>query len=121
MTDCTDNDFSPRNDSIYADVCKPQVTENQSAALKTLAATGSPEFWIATAHANSIHSQDDQFAAYAEKNQVQLTQLLGHKLTPQEDFNREFELAIICCLLFIGFIGVCIARRTYNFTHSQEN
>jgi uncharacterized protein YneF (UPF0154 family) len=33
-------------------------------------------------------------------------------MTPQEDFNREFEVAIICCLLFVGVIGVWIARRT---------
>ena len=61
--------------------------------------------------------KDELFASYAAKNQAQLAKLLGHKLTPQEDFNREFEVAIICCLLFVGFIGVWIARRMYKFAH----
>src|SRR5271166_530573 len=113
MIDCTAADFSPRNDSIYADVVSPQVTKNQGKALAALEATGSPEFWIAAAHANGITDQDALFASYAAKNQVQLAKLLGHAMTPQEDFNREFEVAIICCLLFIGFIGFWIARCTY--------
>jgi len=121
VTDCTDRDFSPRNDSIYADVFKPQVTKNQGKALAALEATGSPEFWIATAHANGITDKDEWFASYAEKNQVQLSKVLGHAMTPQEDFNRAFELAIICSLLFFGFIGVWIACRTYKFNYSQEN
>ena len=119
-TNCTAADFSPRNDSIYADIVRPQVTENQGKALTVLEATGSPEFWIATAHANGITDKDDLFASYAEKNQAQRTKLLGHKLTPQEDFNREFEIAIIGCLFFIGFIGIWIARRAYRFAHSQD-
>ena len=99
---------------------KPQVTKNQGKALAALEATGSPEFWIATAHANGITDKDELFASYAAKNQAQLAKTLGHKMTPQEDFNREFEVAIICCLLFVGFIGVWIARRTYKFDHSQK-
>jgi hypothetical protein len=117
MTDCTPADFSPRNDSIYADVFKLQVTRNQDAALKALRATGSPEFWIAAAHANGITDKDELFGAYAEKNQTQLTKVLGHEMTPQEEFNRELEGAIICCLLFVGFIGVWIVRRMYKFAH----
>jgi len=111
LTGCLNKDFSPRNDSIYADMVKPQVTENQGKALAALEATGSPEFWIATARANGITDKDELFASYAAKNQVQLTKLLGHAMTPQEDFDREFEVAIICCLLFSGFIGVWIACR----------
>ena len=121
LTDCTDADFSPRNDSIYADLLKPQVTKNQGAALKALNATGTPEFWIAAAHANGIYDQDALFASYAAKNQVQLAKTLGHKMTPQEDFNREFEVAIICCLLFVGFMSVWIAHCTSKFNHSCEN
>jgi hypothetical protein len=121
MIDCTSADFSPRNDSIYADVVSPQVTKNQGKALAALEATGSPEFWIAAAHANGITDQDALFASYAEQNQVQLAKALGHKMTPQEDFNRELEVTIICCLLFVAFIGVWTARRTYRFTHSREN
>ena len=119
-TNCTAADFSPRNDSIYADMVKPQVTKNQGMALSALEATGSPEFWIATAHANGITDKDEIFASYAEKNQAQLSKLLGHKMTPQEDFNREFKVAIICCLLFVGFIGLWIARRMYRFNHLES-
>ena len=101
MTNCTTTDFSPRNDSIYADVFKPQVTKNQQAALDKLAATGSPEFWIAAAHANGITDKDELFASYAAKNQVQLASVLGHNMTPQEDFNREFTAGIILFGLFM--------------------
>lgn len=90
------------------------MTANQDVALAALEATGSPEFWIATAHANGITDQDELFASYAVKNQAQLSKLLSHKMTPQEDFNREFEVAIICCLLFVGLIGLWIARRVQN-------
>ena len=118
---CTDADFVPRDDSIYADAITPQVTKNQGAALKALKATGTREFWIAAAHANGIYGHDSEFANYAAKQAVQLARDLGHKETPAEDFAHEFEVAIICCLLFISFIGVWIASRTYKFAHSQEN
>jgi hypothetical protein len=95
-------------------VFKPQVTKNQDAALKALKATGTPEFWISAAHTNSITDKDELFASYAAKNQVQLAKTLGHKLTPQEDVNRELEVVIICCLLFVGFIGVWIAVLSLN-------
>jgi hypothetical protein len=121
MTDCTAADFSPRNDSIYLDAIDPQVTKNQGAALNALNATGKPEFWIAAAHANGIHGHDSEFADYAAKQAVQLARDLGHKETPAEEFAREFEVAVICCLLFIGFIGIWIARRAHNFTHTSEN
>ena len=52
---CTKRDFLPRNDSIYADCGAPQVTANHDAAIKALTATGTPEFWVATAHANGIY------------------------------------------------------------------
>src|SRR5271166_6490522 len=77
MIDCTAADFSPRNDSIYLDAIYPQVTKNQNVALAALEATGSPEFWIATAHANGITDRDELFASYAERNQAQLTKLLS--------------------------------------------
>lgn len=72
-------------------------------------------------HANGITDKDELFSSYAAKNQVQLAKLLGHKLTPQEDFNREFEVAIICCLGFVSFIGLWIACRAYKFAHFCEN
>jgi len=101
LTDCTDKDFSPRNDSIYADVVSPQVTANQGKALAVLEATGSTEFWVATAHANGITDEDELFASYAANNQVQLAKLLSHKMTPQEDFNREFTAGLILFGLFM--------------------
>src|SRR5208282_4967306 len=101
MIDCTSADFSPRNDNIYVDMVKPQVTKNQGKALAALEATGSPEFWIATAHSNGITDKDELFASYAAKNQVQLAKVLGHAMTPQEDFNREFTAGLILFGLFM--------------------
>jgi hypothetical protein len=118
---CTDADFVPRNDSIYVDAVYPQVTANQGAALKALKATGSPEFWIAAAHANGIYDHDADFASYAAMQKAQLAKDLRHKETPDEETAHEFEAAGIGIVLFIGLIGVWIAHRTYNFTHSQEN
>lgn len=112
---CTTADYSPRNDSIYADALYHQVTANQAAALKALAETGSPEFWIATAHANGIYDKDALIASYAEKNRTQLgTDILRHVPTPEEDFVHEAEIAIGCCLLFLAGIAVLIARRAQN-------
>ena len=46
----------------------------------------------------------------------------AHKETPSEEFAHEVEVAHhLLVSLFIGFIGVWIARRTYKFAHSQEN
>ena len=114
---CADKDFVPRNDSIYADAIYPQVTANQGAVLKALKATGTPEFWITAAHANGIYGRDSEFTDYAAKQAVQLARDISHKVTPSEEFADEFEVAIICCLLFIGFIGVWIARRIYKFAY----
>ncbi len=118
---CTDVDFVPRNDSIYVDAISPQVTKNQGAALKALEATGAPEFWIATAHANGIYGHDSEFADYAAKQAAQLADYLRHTETPAEESAEEVKIASLGCILFVGFIVVWIARRTYNFTHSQEN
>ncbi len=118
---CTDADFVPRNDSIYMDVVKPQVTANQAAALKALYATSTPEFWIAAAHANGIYDHDAEFASYAEQQTRQVASGLSHKMTPDEETAREFLVVGIGVLFFIGFIGWWIARRTYKFNHSCEN
>jgi hypothetical protein len=110
---CTDKDYLPRNDSIYADAFYHQVTPNQAAALKALADTGSPEFWIATAHANGIYGRDDQVRHYALMNQRELaTDIMKHQPTPEEDFIHEAEIGVGCCLLFFGGIAVWIVRRT---------
>jgi hypothetical protein len=37
--------------------------------VNALYATGTPEFWIAAAHANGIYSKDADFAAAAKDNQ----------------------------------------------------
>ena len=111
----------PRNDSIYVDAITPQVTKNQGAALKALEATGTPEFWIATAHANGIYGHDSEFADYAAKQAVQLARDLAHKETPAEDFAHEAEVAVVASVLFVGFIGVWIARCASKFAPSQEN
>ena len=68
---CTDQDFVPRNDSIFYDAVAPQMTPNQAKAIKDLYATGSPEFWIAAAHANGIFTRDEYFAAADAKEQAE--------------------------------------------------
>ena len=99
---CTDKDYLRRNDSIYADALYHQVTPNQTAALKALADTGRPEFWIATGHANGIYDKDDLIASYARKNQAELANdILRHVPTYEEQFQHEAETAIGGCLLFI--------------------
>jgi hypothetical protein len=108
---CTAADYSPRNDSIYADAISPQVTPNQATALKALYDTGSPKFWIATAHANGIYGNDALIASYAAENRTELANdILRHVPTPEEEFQHEAEIAVGCCVLFIGSIGVWIAR-----------
>jgi hypothetical protein len=107
---CTDADYLPRNASIYADALYHQTTANQAAALKALYNTGSPDFWVETAHANGIYD-DALIASYARKNQEQLeNDILRHVPTYEEQFQHEAEIAIGCCLLFICGIGVLIAR-----------
>lgn len=117
--DCSAADFSPRNDSIYMDAVTHQVTANQDAALKALSATGTPEFWIATAHANGVYGKDAIITALAEKNNDQLANdILRHRLTDEEAFARWAYIAAFFVLLFITFIGVWVARRTHRFNHS---
>lgn len=118
---CTDADFMPRNDSIYADAITPQVKKNQGAAIAALGATGTPDFWITAANANGITDKDEMFANLAAKQARQLARDLSHPVTPAEAWTRTVEFAIGGIILFFGFIGVWIARRTYKFTHSQEN
>jgi hypothetical protein len=118
---CTEADFMPRNDSIYADAITPQVTANQGAAIAALRATGSPKFWIAAAHANGITDKDEMFASLAAKQDRQLAKDLSHPVTPAEAWTRTVEYAIAGIVLFVGFIGWWIVRRMYKFTHSQEN
>jgi len=110
---CTNADYLPRNDNIYADALYHQVTPNQAAALKALADTGSPKFWIETAHANGIYGKDALIASYARRNQTELANdIPRHVPTPEEEFIHEAEVAVVFCLLFIGGIGVWIVRRT---------
>jgi len=112
----TKRDFLPRNDSIYADAVGTQVTANQDAAIKALAATGTPEFWIAAAHANGITDRDAVFAKAAVTNKAELDRGFSYAETPSEEFVHEMEVAGICYVLFCLFIGVWIARRMYKFT-----
>ena len=61
----------PRNDSIFYDAFALQMTPNQAKAIKDLYATGTPEFWIAAAHANGIFTRDEDFAAAAAKERAE--------------------------------------------------
>jgi hypothetical protein len=111
-SNCTDADYLPRNDNIYADALYHQVTPNQDAALKALYATGTPEFWIAAAHANGINN-DVLIGELARRNQAEQADALQHLPTYQEQFEHEAEIAIVCCLLFFGGI-VWLVRRARN-------
>jgi len=117
---CTDADFVPRNENIYADAISPQMTANQAAALKALAATGTSEFWIAAAHANGIYGKDELIASYARKNQIALVEALRHVPTSEEEFIHEAEIAGACVLLFICGIIVWIARRRTCFAGGSQ-
>jgi hypothetical protein len=109
---CIDADYVPRNDNIYADALYHQVTPNQGAALKALADTGSPKFWIAAAHANGVYGKDELIASYARMNREQRdNDMLRHESTYEEQFQHEAEVAICCCLFSICGIGVWIRRR----------
>lgn len=111
---CTKSDYSPRNDSIYADALYHQVTPNQAAALKALYNTGSPEFWIEAAHANGIYGKDALIAGYARKNQTELADdILRHAPTYEEQFQHQAEVVIACFLLFVSGV-IWIARRACN-------
>ena len=118
---CTDADFVPRNDSIYVDAIAPQVTDNQGVALRALYATGTPEFWIAAAHANGIYGNDSEIVNYAAMQKAQLVKDLSHKTTPEEETAHEVEAVVASCMLFVVFIGVWITRRTHRFNHPCEN
>jgi hypothetical protein len=78
-----------------------------------------PTFW----DHNWLAEKSDMFQSSCStaKHAVQLARDVGHKETPAEEFAREFEVAVICGLLFIGFIGIWIAPRIHTFTHSSEN
>lgn len=116
---CTKRDFLPRNTSIFHDAVAPQATANQDAAIKALYATGTPEFWIATAHANGITDMDAVFAQAATLNKAKLDRDFSYRETPSEEFAHEVEIGVVCYFAFIGFFGVWIARRTYRFNHSH--
>jgi hypothetical protein len=117
---CTQADFMPRNDNIYADAISPQVTANQAAALKALNATGIAKFWIAAAHANGIADQDAAFANYAAMQRVQLAKDMNHPVTEHEAWMRTVEIAIVGFILFIGFIGWWIIHRWRKAVRERE-
>jgi hypothetical protein len=48
------------------------LTDNQEQAVKTLNATGTPEFWIATAHGNGVYGKDMEIAQAATANKARL-------------------------------------------------
>ncbi len=100
---CTKRDFLPRNTSIFHDAVAPQVTANQDAAIKALYATGTPEFWIATAHANGITDMDAVFAQAATLNKAKLDREFSYRETPSEEFAHEVEIGVVCYFAFIGF------------------
>ena len=90
--DCTNADFVPRNDSIWYDAITPQLTANQNAAVKTLYATATPEFWIAAAHANGIYDKDMEFANYAAEMRADLAKKLRHRACRRKSSSTKLKL-----------------------------
>jgi hypothetical protein len=111
--DCTNADFVPRNDSIWYDAITPQLTANQNAAVKTLYATATPEFWIAAAHANGIYDKDAEFASYAADEKADLAKKLRHQESSSEEFVHEVEIGIGCYFAFVVLLCACFKRRTH--------
>ncbi len=103
-SNCTDADFVPRNDSIYVDVFYPQVTKNQGAAVKALNVTGTPEFWIAAAHANGIYGHDSEFASYAAMQKAQLAKDLYRPLKDSEEWTAE----VLTALAILAILTLCL-------------
>jgi len=116
---CTDADFVPRNTSIYYDAVPPQITANQDAAVKALYATGSPEFWVAAAHANGIYGRDAEFASAANVNQSFMAAGLKFPEPPTDEFVHEVEFGIGLYIAFVVLLCACFTRRTSKFNHSS--
>jgi hypothetical protein len=115
---CTDADFVPRNTSIFYDAVAPQMTDNQDAAVKALYATGSPEFWIAAAHANSIYGRAE-FASAAKDNQSFMAAGLKFPEPPTDEFVHEVAFGVGCYVAFVVLLCACFTRRTHKFNHSS--
>jgi hypothetical protein len=120
---CTDEDFVPRNTSIWYDAIAPELTDNQDAAVKALYATGSPEFWVAAAHANGIYDKDAEFASYAAeaKASIAWSDKLRHPAPPWTEFAHTVELGVGLYVAFVVLLCACFTRRTHKFDHSCEN
>lgn len=117
---CTDEDFVPRNTSIFFYAISPELTDNQDAAVKALYATGTPKFWTAAAHANGIHDKDADFAAAAD-HKTGLDHDLAYSEPPTTVFVRGVAFGVGCYIAFVVLLCSCFARRTYKFAHSLDN
>jgi len=116
---CTDADFVPRNDSIFYDAVAPQMTANQDAALKALYATGTPEFWIAAAHANGIYNMDADFARAAADHRTGLDRSLKYPEPSTTEFVHMVAFGFGCYFAIVVLLCVCFTRRTCKFNHSS--
>jgi hypothetical protein len=108
---CTDADFLPRNTSIFYDAIAPEMTPNQSAAVKALYATGTPEFWIAAAHANGIINMDADFANAARDNKTGLDHDLKYDEPPTTVFVRGVSFGVGCYAAFVVLLCACFTRQ----------
>jgi hypothetical protein len=79
-SNCKGRDLVPRNTSIWYDAIAPEMTEGQAQAIRAMDATGTPEFWIAAAHANGI-DRDGPVALYAKQDRKLVSSALGYHAT----------------------------------------
>jgi hypothetical protein len=115
---CTDADFVPRNDSIWYDLIAPQMTVNQNAAVNVLYATGSPEFWVAAAHANGIYGKDADFAKAAVDYKTGLDRNLKHDMPSQTAFSFQIMFFVG---LYVAFVVLLCAVFQPPHINSYEN
>jgi hypothetical protein len=98
---CTQADFLPRNTSIWYNLIAPELTDNQERAVKALNATGTPEFWIAAAHANGVYDQDAEIAQAAAASSLRhrrrLHRAVRHFRRVQVDVPRRDEFSGDSC------------------------
>jgi hypothetical protein len=106
---CTDADFVPRNTSIFYDAVAPELTANQDTAVKALYATGSPEFWVAAAHANGISNMDADFAKAARDNKLGLDRSLKYPEPSTTEFVHMVAFGFGCYFAIVVLLCVCFS------------
>jgi hypothetical protein len=113
--ECMDEDLMPRNTSIWADLFSPQMTPGQEKAINVLYATGTPDFWVAAAHANGIVGHDKEIEREAVLNQIKLrfSPTLASRepvLSPSQRAGRLLPHAFLGWCFLLVFLIILAAK-----------